>query len=429
MAILVTQIKTSETRSDVTQSGTTEKKNKPWRNPHLPQEAVRKPFSAEAHGHQNLPGTPDPLPLERPPFTLKELRDSIPAHCFERSLLKSMLYTFHNLTVCVLLFYGASWIDPLSHSCWCLQWVLWPVYWFLQGSYMFGLWILAHECGHGAFSEYSTVNDFFGLILHSSVLVPYHSWKYSHRNHHLNTGSAENEEVFVPRTRSYVTPLWKEMLEESLLYNLVFMLGLLFVGLLPLYLVFNYSGPVQYWGKNANHFSPSAVLFSPKQRNDIILSDIVYFAWVTTLVYLCYAYSFTTVFFYYGVPQLITNCYLVLITFLQHTDTYIPHFRGEDWYWLRGALCTVDRSFGKWLDGVFHHISDTHVCHHLFPKIPFYHAEEATEALSKVLGKFRLKDDTPIWKAFWRAYMNCKFVEDEGPVVFYKRNPLKAEVN
>ena len=409
----------------MTQSDRNDNKTKAWVNPHLPTAALEKPFSPEAHGYQKLKGTPDPLPLERPPFTLKELRDAIPPHCFERSLLKSLLYTFHNVGICALLFYGATWIEHLSLPLWT-QWVLWPAYWFVQGAYMFGLWILAHECGHEAFSEYGMVNDFFGLILHSFVLVPYHSWKYSHRKHHMNTGSAENEEVFVPPTRSRVEPLWQEMLEESPLFNFVRMLGFLFVGLLPLYLVFNFSGPLKYKGKNANHFSPSAVIFLPKQRNEIIVSDIVYFAWVATLVYLCYAYSFTTVFFYYGVPQLITNYHLVLITFLQHTDTYVPHFRGEDWYWLRGALCTVDRSFGKWLDGVFHHISDTHVCHHLFPKLPFYHAEEATEAISKVLGKYRLTDETPMWKALWRAYMNCKFVEDEGPVAFYKRNPLKA---
>jgi len=90
-----------------------------------------------------------------------------------------------------------------------------------------------------------------------------------------------------------------------------------------------------------------------------------------------------------------------------------------------GALCTVDRSFGPWLDGVFHHISDTHVCHHLFPKLPFYHAQEATEAITKVLGKYRMVDETPIWKALWRAYRGCKFVEDDGPVAFYKGSMTK----
>ncbi|KAF0696070.1 Aste57867_13151 [Aphanomyces stellatus] len=68
----------------------------------------------------------------------------------------------------------------------------------------------------------------------------------------------------------------------------------------------------------------------------------------------------------YVAPYMVCNAYMVLVTYLQHTDTYIPHFRGDEWTWLRGALCTVDRSFGTWIDGAIHHIADTHVTHHLF---------------------------------------------------------------
>jgi fatty acid desaturase len=57
-------------------------------------------------------------------------------------------------------------------------------------------------------------------------------------------------------------------------------------------------------------------------------------------------------------------------------------------HYLLGALCTIDRSFGPVLDHTFHHISDTHVCHHLFSKMPFHHAQEATEYIRKTLGKF-----------------------------------------
>ena len=32
---------------------------------------------------------------------------------------------------------------------------------------------------------------------------------------------------------------------------------------------------------------------------------------------------------FYGVPYMVTNYHLVLITFLQHTDVFIPHFRNK----------------------------------------------------------------------------------------------------
>jgi omega-6 fatty acid desaturase (delta-12 desaturase) len=31
---------------------------------------------------------------------------------------------------------------------------------------------------------------------------------------------------------------------------------------------------------------------------------------------------------YYLLPYMVVNYHLVLITFLQHTDVYMPHFRG-----------------------------------------------------------------------------------------------------
>ncbi len=64
-----------------------------------------------------------------------------------------------------------------------------------------GVWVIAHECGHQAFSKYQSVNDGIGLVLHSLLLVPYYSWKFSHARHHSNTGSVAKDEVFVPAIR------------------------------------------------------------------------------------------------------------------------------------------------------------------------------------------------------------------------------------
>ena len=257
------------------------------------------------------------------------------------------------------------------------------MYWFCQGAVCTGVWVLAHECGHQSFSESELANNIVGTICHSLLLVPYHSWRITHGKHHSNTGSCENDEVFAPATRSD----WgKEMLRESPIAQCWGILVMLTVGWMPGYLVFNATGPGKYKGKNANHFSPTAVFFKPEEYWMIVQTDIAFFTVLALLSYCVYTYSFATVAFYYFIPWTITNYHLVLITYLQHTDVFMPHFRGAEWNWLRGALCTVDRSFGPLLDHTFHHITDTHVCHHLFSKMPFYHAQEATESMKKVLG-------------------------------------------
>jgi omega-6 fatty acid desaturase (delta-12 desaturase) len=56
--------------------------------------------------------------------------------------------------------------------------------------------------GHQSFSASKQLNNAVGLVLHSIVLVPYHSWRISHSKHHAGTGHFERDEVFVPATRS-----------------------------------------------------------------------------------------------------------------------------------------------------------------------------------------------------------------------------------
>lgn len=53
----------------------------------------------------------------------------------------------------------------------------------IQGTCATGVWVLAHEAGHGAFSPQAWVNDTVGWIFHSALLVPYFSWKYTHASY------------------------------------------------------------------------------------------------------------------------------------------------------------------------------------------------------------------------------------------------------
>jgi len=360
---------------------------------------------------------PRNLPLEKPPFNLSTLMEAIPRHCLERNLMTSISHLLVDLALIASTFYlGYNYLSGNNFPLW-VNLILWPVYWYVQGCFMTGVWVIAHECGHQAFSSYEWVNNAFGTVLHSLLLVPYHSWRITHGKHHNNTGSSINDEVFAPASRADMVG---DALHDSPAAQALGIFIMLTIGWMPGYLVMNFSGPKKYKGKNANHFSPTAVMFSADQYWLIVQSDIAFFSAVALLAYAIYTYGFALVAAHYLVPYAVTNYHLVLITFLQHTDVYMPHFDDKEWSWLRGALCTVDRSFGPVLDHCFHHISDTHVCHHLFSKIPFYHAQEATEAIKKVIGEYYLKDDTPIAHALWRSFTTCQFIDDNEGIAFYK---------
>ena len=46
--------------------------------------------------------------------------------------------------------------------------VLWAFYTFFTGLFATGLWVIAHECGHQAFSDSKTINNAVGWVLHSA---------------------------------------------------------------------------------------------------------------------------------------------------------------------------------------------------------------------------------------------------------------------
>lgn len=234
-----------------------------------------KHYSSRQEQKYNLDGL---YQYKVPDLTMQDLLSSIPKHCFERSTFYSSLYLLADLAQIVALAYAATWIDTLSSFVHvstsfaseeaiqrCLRYTLWALYGIYQGFVFTGVWVIAHECGHQAFSPSKDVNNTVGWVLHSALLVPYHSWRISHARHHAGTGHMARDEVFVPRTREDrgLPPLrpdgvgkeaasqetfseWlADTLEDVPLYNFVEIVIQQLLGW-PLYLLLNVSGQMRY---------------------------------------------------------------------------------------------------------------------------------------------------------------------------------------
>lgn len=127
------------------------------------------------------------------------------------------------------------------------------------------IWVIAHECGHNAFSDYHLVNDTIGFILHSALLVPYFSWKNCH---HSNTGSLERDNFFVPRLKSELRWYYKYL--NNSLGQAVTLACTLILGE-PLHLAFNVFGkPSDLF---ACHFHPYAPIYNDSERKQIYISN------------------------------------------------------------------------------------------------------------------------------------------------------------
>lgn len=395
-----------------------------------------------------------------PDFTIKELLSAIPSHCFKRSALRSSTYIAWDIIVIAAVYKTASYADayvtpqnvafphPLLYP--AAKFAIWALYTFWTGLFATGLWVVAHECGHQAFSESKAINNTVGWILHSALGVPYHSWRITHAKHHASTSHLTQDQVFVPRTRSELglpafnekgenkhgssvsEEVKKELLEalgDSPIANTIGFASYLLVGW-PMYMIRNASG--QRYKGWANHFNPNAAMFAPHQYRQILVSDLGIIIWAALLYAAVQHWGAFTVFITYGIPYLWVNHWLVMITFLQHTDPMLPHYRASQHNFVRGALCTLDRSLMGDLGSIMawigahatHGISETHILHHVSSKIPHYNAWEASDALRKKLqASGHEVDGNPVgWAEMYRVFMECRFVEDEGDVVFHKNS-------
>lgn len=298
------------------------------------------------------------------------------------------------------------------------QYIIYPLYSVIMGTVTVGFWVLGHECGHGAFGDNSVQNDIIGFIIHSFLLVPYFSWKYSHLKHHKYTNHLILGETHVPSLHAPRNFLRKIIGEDA--FTLIDIIGRLSFGWI-FYLFFNETGGRTQYDcktridktKNKSHFISSSQVMKPSWK--IELSTI---GCLATLIIITY----TNTWYWYIGPYLIVNAWLVLYTFLQHTHPDVPHYGSDKFTFLKGALCTIDRPYPYIIDILHHHIGTTHVLHHINYSIPHYRAVEYTNEIKKILGEYYLYDPTPIYIALFQAARYCVYMDSLEGIQYFKYN-------
>ncbi|KAH8602793.1 putative Delta(12) fatty acid desaturase [Bisporella sp. PMI_857] len=391
--------------------------------------------------------------FELPDYTVNDIRNAIPKHCYERSGLRGLSYVARDIASLAITFsIFNKFVTPEYIPSTPVRALLWAGYTVIQGLFGTGLWVLAHECGHQSFSTSKVLNDTTGWICHSALLVPYFSWKISHGKHHKATGNMERDMVFVPKTREdYASRIGRavhelhELTEETPIATFIHSVGQQLLGW-PMYLFANVTGHNNHerqpegrgkgksngWFKGVNHFNPSSPLYEAKDAKLVLLSDVGLAITISVLVSLCKTYGFTNMLVWYFLPYLWVNHWLVAITYLQHTDPTLPHYSGASWNYVRGAAATIDREFGFVGRTLLHGIIETHVLHHYVSTIPFYHADEATEAIKPVMGRHYRADveggALGFLESMWKSARWCQWVEPsegakgEGKGVYFFRN-------
>lgn len=260
----------------------------------------------------------------KPVPDIKTLRDAIPAHCFDRSMLRSFSYVIRDLIIVSVLFYSAVQLSQLDAP-WSITVPLWMLYGFVQGLFFTGLWILAHDCGHDSFSANGTVNAVTGWVLHSILLVPFFSWKFSHARHHRYHNHMEKDTVFVPHRKSEVDArttkpsILEQITDHSAADTPIVQVGALIFHQLfgwPAYIFMNAGAGMKSLTKNnrftspsykQSHLDPTAHIFTPSEAPFVALSNIGILAVLTVLYQASKSIGVWNTALAYGIPYLWMN--------------------------------------------------------------------------------------------------------------------------
>jgi acyl-lipid omega-6 desaturase (Delta-12 desaturase) len=91
------------------------------------------------------------------------------------------------------------------------------------------LFMIQHDCGHGAFFRHRAANDWFGRAIGVLTLTPYDVWRWSHAIHHARSGSLEGRgigDISTLTVREYLSLSRRRRLYYRIYRNPVVMFGL-----------------------------------------------------------------------------------------------------------------------------------------------------------------------------------------------------------
>jgi omega-6 fatty acid desaturase (delta-12 desaturase) len=115
--------------------------------------------------------------------------------------LKRALLRYSEPSVRRSLFELAVTVIPLA-LLWVLMWLSLDVgYWLTlllavpAAGFMVRLFIIQHDCGHGAFFRHTAANSWLGRVLGVLTLTPYDYWKRNHAIHHATSSNLDRRGI------------------------------------------------------------------------------------------------------------------------------------------------------------------------------------------------------------------------------------------
>ncbi len=124
---------------------------------------------------------------------------------------------------------------PLA-ALWVLSWLFYSLgLWWLAlllalpaAGFLVRLFMIQHDCGHGAFFRHRLTNDWVGRLLGILTLTPYDFWRRTHSIHHATSGNLQRRgigDIDTLTVREYLARPWYGRLKYRLYRNPAVMFG------------------------------------------------------------------------------------------------------------------------------------------------------------------------------------------------------------
>ena len=242
------------------------------------------------------------------------------------------------------------------------------------GAFLLRLFLIQHDCGHGAFFPRRSANDWVGRVLGVLTMTPYDYWKRSHALHHATTGNlgargVGDVDTLTVREYQSRTPT------KQFLYR-VYRHPLLLFGLGPAYLfLLRHRLPI---GMMRDGWRPWASAMATNAGILVLAAVAIWQVGVATFLIVHLPIT------------LIAASIGVWLFYVQHQFEHTLWDSDEDWSFHEAAL---HGSSHYVLPGVLRWFTANigiHHVHHLSSRIPYYRLPEVLRAFPELANVSRL---------------------------------------
>lgn len=287
---------------------------------------------------------------------------------------------------------------------------------FVHGTAFTGLFVLGHDCAHGAFSNSLLLNELIGTLVFAPLLYPYHAWRLTHQHHHNHTNNLKKDYVWRPirhedvQTMSFTQKVLRYTFlgpfhqQSSILHQSVHYIPWMFKSkdrlkvVRSIVLAFTIL-PFALWVLSTRLPQLMMVfeLFTANEGHKLLLSDWRIFKALHTMPLVRY----------WLLPWLIFHFWMSTFTFFHHRHPQSQWKEDHEWDRKTAQLeGTVHIDYPSWIEYLCFDIN-WHVPHHISTAIPWYNLRQATFALMKSPNGSKIITDVwgPAlwWKCAWMS--------------------------